>query len=55
MICLTKELLQTDLCLDKLTQVFVTSSYENCGLFLTSASIRNYELQLEYIIANNPF
>lgn len=36
-ICLTKEQLQTNLCLDKLTQAFVTSFYQNCGLFLKSA------------------
>jgi len=37
MICITKELLQTDLCLDKLTQVFLTSLHQNRGLFLASA------------------
>lgn len=35
-ICLTKEQLQTNLCVDKLTQAFVTSFYQNCGLFLKS-------------------
>lgn len=54
--CLIKELLQTYLYLDKPTQVFITSFYQNCGLIsnITSASIKNYELQLEYITANTP-